>query len=195
MNASDTLKSPTRKRANSRERIIDAAIELVCAESVGKLSLEAVAERAGLSKGGLLYNFPNKTALLQAMVARHIDALSAAVETAAQVTAADGRPNAVIRAYLMAVRDLISENNKPAAGFLAAISEEPALLDPVRRHHARLVAELERTSDTPELAQIAFLAVEGIRCLRLFDTSPFGDDELMARFDTMIALMADPPQR
>ena len=36
----------------------------------GKLTLDAVAERAGLSKGGLLYNFPTKDALLQAMIQR-----------------------------------------------------------------------------------------------------------------------------
>jgi len=53
----------TRGRKSSRERILDAAAELVSEIGSGRLALGSVAERAGLSKGGLLYNFP-KEALL-----------------------------------------------------------------------------------------------------------------------------------
>ena len=55
-----------RGRKSSREKILDAAAELVAEIGAGRLTLEAVAEKAGLSKGGLLYNFPTKDALLQA---------------------------------------------------------------------------------------------------------------------------------
>src|SRR3989337_1315491 len=54
-----------RGRKSSREKILDAAAELVAEIGAGRLTLEAVAERAGLSKGGLLYNFPTKAALLK----------------------------------------------------------------------------------------------------------------------------------
>ncbi|MBQ0819063.1 helix-turn-helix transcriptional regulator, partial [Microvirga sp. HBU67558] len=57
-----------RGRKSSRERILDAAAELVSEIGSGRLTLDTVAERAGLSKGGLLYNFPTKDALLQGMV-------------------------------------------------------------------------------------------------------------------------------
>ena len=69
-----------RGRKSSREKILDAAAELVGSIGSGRLTLEAVAERAGLSKGGLLYNFPNKEALLQAMIQRMIDEVSAEKE-------------------------------------------------------------------------------------------------------------------
>ena len=36
------------------------------------LSLDAVARRAGLSKGGLLYTFPTKAKLLEALVEQHV---------------------------------------------------------------------------------------------------------------------------
>ncbi|WP_114948026.1 TetR/AcrR family transcriptional regulator [Microvirga calopogonii] len=66
-----------RGRKSSREKILDAAAELVSEIGSGRLTLEAVAERAGLSKGGLLYNFPTKDALLQAMIQRLVDEVSA----------------------------------------------------------------------------------------------------------------------
>ena len=54
----------TRGRKSSREKILDAAAELVTEIGAGRLTLEAVAEKAGLSKGGLLYNFPTKEAAI-----------------------------------------------------------------------------------------------------------------------------------
>ena len=69
-----------RGRKSSREKILDAAAELVAEIGAGRLTLEAVAEKAGLSKGGLLYNFPTKDALLQAMIQRMIDQVTAEKE-------------------------------------------------------------------------------------------------------------------
>ncbi|TIV96394.1 MAG: TetR family transcriptional regulator, partial [Mesorhizobium sp.] len=43
-------------RANSREKILAAAADVAREAGPGSLSLEAVASRAGVSKGGLLYN-------------------------------------------------------------------------------------------------------------------------------------------
>src|SRR5919112_4767165 len=62
-----------RGRKSSREKILDAAAELVSEIGAGRLTLDAVAERASLSKGGLLYNFPTKEALLQGMLERIIE--------------------------------------------------------------------------------------------------------------------------
>lgn len=181
--------NPPRKRENSRERIIDAAIDLCCTEGIRRLSLEAVAERAGLSKGGLLYNFGSKSALLQAMVSRHIDAVSVAVDNVSRELARDQRPNLRIRAYLTALRCLLAREGKKPAGFLAAISEEPELLDPVREHHARLVRELLEESENPDIAILAFFASEGMRSLRLFETNPFTDEALIGYLDRMIELL------
>jgi AcrR family transcriptional regulator len=48
----------TRKKEIDRDRILDAA-ERVILESGGRnFTLDAVAERAGISKGGLVYSFP-----------------------------------------------------------------------------------------------------------------------------------------
>ncbi|SWD32702.1 transcriptional regulator [Klebsiella pneumoniae] len=56
------------KHANKKKNILIAASEIVKEEGVVKLTLEAVAQRAGVSKGGLLYHFPSKEALIKGMV-------------------------------------------------------------------------------------------------------------------------------
>ncbi|MFC7648177.1 TetR/AcrR family transcriptional regulator [Streptosporangium lutulentum] len=52
---------------------MDAAEDLLCDQGSQSLTLAAVAERAGCSKGGLLYHFSTKEALIKGMVERLIE--------------------------------------------------------------------------------------------------------------------------
>ena len=54
-------------RTDTKTAILEAAGRVVLARSVAGLTLEAVAAETKLSKGGLLYHFATKEALLAAM--------------------------------------------------------------------------------------------------------------------------------
>ena len=49
----------------SKQRLLKAAAEITALDGAANLTLDKVAERAGVSKGGLLYHYPNKQALLE----------------------------------------------------------------------------------------------------------------------------------
>ncbi len=66
------------RRTNSRDRILAAAADVARETGPGSLSLDAVASRAGVSKGGLLYNFPTKAKLMQALVEEYLRAFEQA---------------------------------------------------------------------------------------------------------------------
>ncbi|MBU8826345.1 TetR/AcrR family transcriptional regulator [Mycolicibacterium goodii] len=55
---------------SSRDRILDAYEDLLAVEGERFATLEAVAARAGVSKGGLLYHFPSKDRLAEALYDR-----------------------------------------------------------------------------------------------------------------------------
>ncbi|PXX62987.1 TetR family transcriptional regulator [Nocardia tenerifensis] len=59
--------------ANTRDRILDALELLLLDKGMSHVTLESVAARAGVSKGGLLYHFKNKDALLAGLVRRLAD--------------------------------------------------------------------------------------------------------------------------
>ena len=59
---------PTSNSEDKKKSILIAAADIVKEEGVAKLTLEAVAKKAGLSKGGLLYHYSNKEALIKGMV-------------------------------------------------------------------------------------------------------------------------------
>ncbi len=74
----------------AREAVLDAFESLLIAEGERAATLDAVARLAGVSKGGLLYHFPNKEAMvsvllerLDRLLAADLDAMAAAPEGAA----------------------------------------------------------------------------------------------------------------
>ncbi|WP_262299351.1 TetR/AcrR family transcriptional regulator [Microvirga sesbaniae] len=163
-------------RKSSRERILDAAAELVSEIGSGRLTLDTVAERAGLSKGGLLYNFSTKDALLQGMVQRLVDEVAAERE-ALRVQAAPGR-NLEARLCTAALLKLRQGRTKKVAnGMLAASAESPHLLDPVREVIQATLEDLKATSDDLDAALLGWLAIEGLNSLEMHDLSPFSEKE------------------
>lgn len=62
---------------SARDRILDAFEELLGEQSERAATLDAVAARAGVSKGGLLYHFASKDAMVDGVLDRlrsHVDA-------------------------------------------------------------------------------------------------------------------------
>src|ERR1700722_665718 len=61
---------------NKREVLLDAAERVAIRLGAAHLTLDAVAKEAKVGKGGLIYHFPSKKALFEAMLARAIDIYS-----------------------------------------------------------------------------------------------------------------------
>ena len=56
--------------SDTRDRILDSLEEMLLEHGLTKVTLESVASAAGVSKGGLLYHFKTKDAMIAAMVRR-----------------------------------------------------------------------------------------------------------------------------
>ncbi|MBT4380011.1 MAG: TetR/AcrR family transcriptional regulator, partial [Gammaproteobacteria bacterium] len=59
---------------NKKEQILEAALQVVEENGANHLTIDAVATYANFSKGGVLYHFPSKKALLSGMVDHLIQA-------------------------------------------------------------------------------------------------------------------------
>src|SRR5690606_21145292 len=77
-------KSPRQARsAATVEAIRSAAIQVLLAEGVARLTTTRVAERAGVSVGTMYQYFPHKEALLFALVTDQLEAIARGMEQAA----------------------------------------------------------------------------------------------------------------
>ncbi len=112
---------------STREEILLAADRVVVEGGVSGLTLEAVAREAGVSKGGLLYHFPGKEALISGMVGRLVEGFTGALarELAREKGSANGR---WLRAYARASFAEDRWHLRVSGGLLAAVAEDPALL-------------------------------------------------------------------
>lgn len=175
--------SEPRKRA--REKILIAAEELARVAGPGSLSLEAVAARAGVSKGGLLYHFPTKAKLLEALVGQFLASFDQALRDREAESA--GAPDSLLRAY---VDILVNEHlchEPPPSGLLAALGEDPDFLAPVRRFDRRLLDRMKANASDPTIALIVFLALHGIKSAQLLNIETLDGEE----FDSVISRLYD----
>ncbi|HEY5628569.1 MAG TPA: TetR family transcriptional regulator [Candidatus Limnocylindrales bacterium] len=149
-------------RPARRDHLLAAAERIVRRDGVGRLTLDAVAVEAGTSKGGLLYHFASRDALITAMVERHASAFSASLE--ASMAADPEPPGRWTRAYLRSSASPADpgEGDAAATGLLAAMASNPHLADPLREQYA---AWREQVADDglPEAdAMIVALAADGL---------------------------------
>ena len=66
----------------TQQHILEAANRIIRREGVAHLTIEAVAKEAGLSKGGVLYHFPSKEALVEGLITFHIEGYTHALTKA-----------------------------------------------------------------------------------------------------------------
>ncbi|MBF0387283.1 MAG: TetR family transcriptional regulator [Candidatus Omnitrophica bacterium] len=158
-------------RKSCKEAILDAAEEVVLENGAGHMSLDMVAKKAGVSKGGLMYHFPAKESLLKAMVDRLITEFYEQRKVKLDGLAESrGR---LLKAEIMAALDPNEKRDRMALSILAAASQAPGLLDPLRMAHSEHLKLLQESGLPFERAAIISLASDGLMFLELLHLSPF----------------------
>lgn len=150
------------------QQILQAALNVAAEKGAGKVTLDAVAKASGLSKGGLLYHFPSKEALIAAMV-QHL--LEDAEQNRLQL--AEQEPSVLVS--LLKARELFSRQitGNTAMAILAAAAEQPALLQPLQQHNSKVLAEVFAEQSHTEEAMLLMVASEGLIFQELLNISPF----------------------
>jgi len=141
-----------------RDALLDAAEGLLAHSGSRALTLAAVAQRAGVSKGGLLYHFATKEALVAGLVKRLITELD---EQIARYD--DGTPAGYARAYVQATFDTLGEAPQSQRRWAAVVAAaaEAHMLDPMRDALRRWHRRDETGADSVAL-RIVRLAADGL---------------------------------
>jgi AcrR family transcriptional regulator len=154
-------------KPSKRTQLLAAAASIVRREGADALTLDAVAAEAGVSKGGLLYHFDSKEALVSAMVAFLVDAFDAALPP----KAADD-PGSFTRAYLAATAESDEASLAASAGLLAAVAIAPETLAPLRARYRAWNKRLRDDGIDEVDAMMVRLAADGLWMADLLDLEP-----------------------
>ena len=161
-----------RQRTIDDGALLDAAEAVLREEGARALTLAAVARRAGVSKGGLQYRYPSKTALVAALLSRGFDVLEASVETAG-----DGDAGGPLRSYVDAMIGTRDENAAHDLALLTALYEDPRLIAALRERHRAMIDRLRASGADPDLVAVAVMATNGLWLLEAMGLEPMTDPQ------------------
>jgi AcrR family transcriptional regulator len=177
---------PLNPAATLPDRILDAVGRLSMELGAGNITLEQVAQAAGVSKGGLLYHFPTKEALLLAMGQRYVQTFEASWREARERL--PDEPSADLKASVLGVLCRPSSDACQAAAILAAAAHDPALTGMFRACLAEHTNELASSPGSFERKAIISLAIDGLVLREALRISPFSPDQRDAVIHALLQL-------
>lgn len=170
----------------TKQQLLDAAEQVVFTQGASKLTLNAVAKKASVSKGGLLYHFPSKDALIQALIQQLIENFEQAISQQAEHVAGTSD---WLQAYINTTFDPESSQVHASAGILAAIANNLDLLDPLRQRYQVWQQHVETSGIDPTRALLLQLAADGLWFAELLQLISFSTEQRMELLAEMTRLI------
>lgn len=157
-------------RFTKQDSILKAASSIVQRNGVAQLTLEAVAKEAGISKGGLLYHFPSKEALIKGMVDKLNESYGAEIQLKAEVD--QQSRGAWSRAYVEATFNELDCGVAMSSALFAAAFANPKLLEGMQAQYKIWQNHIENDGTDSVRATIARLAADGLWFAEMFGLAP-----------------------
>nr|WP_277351669.1 TetR/AcrR family transcriptional regulator [Paenibacillus aquistagni] len=158
---------------SKRQLILEAASAIIMEQGINHLTLELVAQQAGVSKGGLLYHFANKDELIKGLNEITIKEFRKLVEEAHEET------GSYTKAFLLATLRQIEgkELHNASSSMLAALSTNKEWIKLWDEDYQRFRAEIEKEGISFEVGMIVRLVSDGFLYSRLFESDPLHLEE------------------
>ena len=164
-----------RPRTIDQDEILDAAETVVQRDGAARLTLDAVAIEAGVSKGSVIYDYKSKHALIKAVIERRVAGEEAKLEAA--LDRIGPVSNALIRARIDAVRNRPDQAAAVSIQLCSALAQDVELRAALQASMREQVDAAVANSDNPRNARLAFLAIEGLRALEHLDVLTWPEPE------------------
>lgn len=167
-----------------RQQVLESAERLVTERGAAALTFGAVAEAAGISKGGVQSAFGTKEALIAALLDRWISS-----DDEKFYSRLGDNPNATqkLLAHIDVTREADQDSLSRTASLMAALAQHPEQMQSVRDWYARRLPDFERTKQDAGQARIAFFATEGVFLLRYLGLIDMSAEEWATLFDQLAA--------
>lgn len=164
-----------RIRKISQDDILDAAERVVTKLGATGLSIDAVAQEAGVSKATVVYDHKSKSALLAALIDRQI--LREKANISASVAENADTPHPELFGRIMMAESAPDDVDKAVALMVCASTSTEEKFQADMREW--IGSDLKAMADgpRPEAALMAYLALSGFHCAELFGFHHWSDEE------------------
>ncbi|WP_218352759.1 TetR/AcrR family transcriptional regulator [Alteromonas lipotrueiana] len=161
-------------KITSRQRIIDAAINIAINQGPKTLTLDKVASDCAMSKGGVMHYFKNKEMLLEALLDNLMDTVKSY-----EGGISNDYDNLLPISRMLRTRQRVHEhvNLDYARILLVAATENPELLHSVKAHMEEFEQELQGEPQLYFDSLLLWLAIDGLSFQELLSVSPFSENQ------------------
>jgi AcrR family transcriptional regulator len=166
-------------RPSRRAALLDAAVAVIRRDGAQALTLDAVAAEAGVSKGGVLYHFASKRALIDGLLDRWLcdfdERLGDEHLALDYVRASD-------------LSDASPQESASEFGMLAALIEDPRVLELARERYGQWMQRMLDGPIDPVDAWLVRLASDGLWYADLLGIAPPAGDDRRRLLARLVAL-------
>lgn len=176
-----------RKQTIDRDALLDAADRVMQREGTAGLTIDRIAAEAGVSKGGVLYAFATKDAVIDAMFERGIALYETRACLARERLA--GKPGERARVHIDATKGETLADATRAMALLAGMGRAENSRNQMHAVYRRIFGDLLATSQNERAARVAMFAAEGMFMLRGFGLLDIPDATWTDIFEDIEALV------
>jgi len=171
-----------------RARLLAAAGEVVLRQGLASLTLEAVAQAAGMSKGGLLHHYPSKESLIKGLFVQLLEEFDQEVARAINPAEAPGTLGRYTRAYIRAsfATDERQQDLGALLGLLVGVN--PELLTLAQTSFARARAAIAADGLDPVRGLLVQMATDGVIFYELLGMQILPAEQCAQLFDELMRL-------
>jgi AcrR family transcriptional regulator len=158
-------------RPSAKKALLDVALELILEGGVEALTYDGLAERSGLTKGGILYHFPNREELNKA-VREHVREKYRSARKEATESLSES-PSRELKGWAISAL-----HNRSKLDAVSAKIMTSGLWDSAEgtAHHVERFTTISKGVGF-DRAAVVYLATEGLWFLELAGFSPFSERE------------------
>lgn len=158
-----------------KDDILDAAERVVMRLGAAGLSIDAVAQEAGVSKSTVVYDHKSKSALLEALIDRQMSAEKE--RTRAAVTECADTPHPELFGRIAVAQRMPNDAEKAVAlAVSTSVGSEEKLMQDMKDWTADDLRAMAAGAK-PKAAMMAYLALTGFYCTELFDFHSWNEAE------------------
>ena len=155
---------------NKRGKILQAALDVIKTQGAANLTFDSLSKQSGVTKGGILYYFPNKEAILQGLLDEFIQEDEAKFQR--QWEKMGKTPDTFLAAEIQCSLNENGENDHVASALLAAVVDNPKMLDGVQKIVGQRYEAVRNTKLGFEMSAIILMALDGYYMMQALQLQP-----------------------
>lgn len=176
----------TARSERTRKLVMDAALEILVRDGPARLTLDAIAREAGISKGGLMHQFRTKSSVIKALLVKQIEYFEQFSQAyIAEHRATSSEPE--LASQIAVAREAVMNPQQPAVVFaiLGVLGEEPELMQMFQDIDCRRSDAIQAEAKDPDMAMLRWFAAQGMHLTSIFGIGVIDDAQRQRLFEML----------